>query len=150
MHSSPRTSAKLAVLGLALFAGFGLAAVSADEQTDVILSHLPAKQSAEYKALRDVAGAIGGQDLPMTGAEMWTVPDAHYAALREAAAKQGATVRRLDDSATPELATVMTGSKMTPAQQEMMHKSMDSKAAVGMSMIMLPGAATTEYALTKG
>ena len=58
----------------------------------------------------------------MTGAEMWTVPDAHYAALREAAAKQGATVRRLDDSASPELATVMTGSKMTPAQQEMMHK----------------------------
>ena len=46
-----------------LLAGFGLAAVSADEQTDVILSHLPAKQSVEYKALRDVAGAIGGQDL---------------------------------------------------------------------------------------
>ncbi len=149
MRSSPRRTAKLAVLGLALFAGFGLAAVSADEQTDVILSHLPAKQSVEYKALRDVAGAIGGQDVAMTGAEMWTVPDAHYAALREAAAKQGATVRRLDDSASPELATVMNSSKMTPAQQEMMRKSMDSKAAVGMSMMLLPDAATTEYALTK-
>ena len=63
----------------------------------------------------------------MTGAEMWSVADAHYAALREAAAKQGATVRRLDDSASPELATVMASSKMTPAQQEMMHKSMDSR-----------------------
>ena len=85
----------------------------------------------------------------MTGAEMWTVPDARYGALREAATKQGVTVRRLDDSASPELATVMTGSKMTPVQQEMMHKAMEFKAAVGMSMIMLPDAATIEYALTK-
>ena len=42
---------------------------------------------------------------------MWTVPDAHYAALREAATKQGVVVRRLDDSATPEVATVMSAAK---------------------------------------
>src|SRR5262249_17371996 len=39
--------------------------------------------------------------------------------------------------------------KMTPAQQEMMHNAMGSKAAVGMSMMMLPDAATMEYAMTK-
>ena len=39
--------------------------------------------------------------------------------------------------------------KMTPAQQEMMHKTMQSKAAVGASMMMLPDAATMEYTLTK-
>ena len=149
MRSLPRTSTKFAALVLALLAGLGLAEVSAEERTDVILAHLPAKESPGYKALRELATPTGGQDLAMTGAEMWTVPDARYAALREAATKQGITVRRLDDSASPELATVMTGVKMTPAQQEMMHKTMESKAAVGMSMMKLPDAATMEYALTK-
>jgi len=149
MRRSPPTFVTLAALSLALLAGFGLAGVSADEQTDVILSHLPSKQSAEYKALRAVAGAIGGQDLAMTGAEVWTVPDAHYAALREAAAKQGAIVRRVDDSASPEVAAVLPDAQMTPAQQEMMHKTMESKAAVGMSMMKLPEPASMEYMLTK-
>ena len=148
MRSSPRTSAKLVALVLALLAGFGLAAVSAEERTDVILSHLPAKQSAEYKALRDVATPTGEQDLAMTGAEMWTVPDARYGALREAATKQDITVRRLGDSATPEVATVMSAASMTPAQQEIMHKTMESKAAVGVSMMKLPDPATMEYMLT--
>jgi hypothetical protein len=124
-------------------------AAAAGDQSEIILSHLPAKTSAEYKALHDVAKPTGGQDLTMTGAEMWTVPEEHFAALREAAAKQGVTVRRLNDSASPEVASVMAEAKMTPAQKEMMHKAMDSKAAVGMSMMMLPDAATMEYALTK-
>ncbi len=140
-----RTSAKLFGLVVALLAGFSLEAVSAEDQAELILSHLPSKQTAEYKTLRDVATPTSGQDLAMTGAEMWSVPDSRYAALREAATKQGVTVRHLDDSASPELATVMTDAKMTPAQQEMM----ESKAAVGMSMMMLPDAATMEYALTK-
>lgn len=145
----PRTSVKFIVLAAAILAGFCLKAVTAGDQVDAILSQLPAKSSAEYKALHDLAAPTGGQALAMTGAEMWTVPAAHYSALREAAAKEGVSVRRLDDSASPELATVMTGAKMTPAQQEMMHKTMESKAAVGMSMMKLPDAATMEYALTK-
>ena len=123
MRSRPRTSALLAAFVLALLAAFGLAAVSAEEQTGVILTHLPDKASAEYKALRDVGTPIGGRDLTMTGAEMWTVPEAHYATLRDAATKQGVAVHRLGDSATPEVATVMSAASMTPAQQEMMHKT---------------------------
>ncbi len=142
-------SAQLAGVILALIAGFGLKAVTAGEQDDIILSHLPAKTSAEYKALRDAAMPTGGRDLEMTGAETWTVPDERLAALRDAAGKQGVTVRRLDDSASPEMAKVMSSAKMTPAQKEMMHKAMESKGAVGMSMMKLPDAATMEYALTK-
>ena len=63
MRSSPRTSAKLAGLVLALLAGFGLKAFSAEDEAEVILSHLPAKTSAEYKALRDLATPTVGQDL---------------------------------------------------------------------------------------
>jgi hypothetical protein len=43
----------------------------------------------------------------------------------------------------------MKNMKMTPAQREMMHNTMQSKAAVGASMMMLPDAATMEYTLTK-
>ena len=89
----------LAAFVLALLAAFGLAAVSAEEQTGVILTHPPDKASAEYRALRDVGAPIGGRDLTMTGAEMWTVPEAHYAALRDAAMKQGVALHRLGDSA---------------------------------------------------
>ena len=149
MRSRPRTSAMLAAFVLALLAAYGLAGVSAEEQTGVILTHLPDKASAEYKALRDVGAPIGGRDLTMTGAEMWTVPEAHYAALRDAAMKQGVALHRLGDSATPEVATVMSAGSMTPAQQEMMHKTMESKAAVGMSMMKLPDPATMEYMLTE-
>ena len=49
MRSSPRTFAKFAVLGLALFAGFGLAAVPADEQSDVIVSHFPANKASNTR-----------------------------------------------------------------------------------------------------
>ncbi len=40
--------------------------------------------------------------------------------------------------------------KMSPKQAEMMHKSMDSKAAMGMTMMDLPKPAVMEYMLTKG
>jgi hypothetical protein len=145
----PRTSLKLSSIVLATLAGVFVRAALADEQVEAILSHLPAKTSGEYKALRDLAAPTSGQDLAMSGAEMWSIPGSRYASLRDAATRQGVGVRRLDDSASPEIATVMTGSKMTPAQQEMMHNAMGSKAAVGMSMMMLPDAATMEYALTK-
>ena len=148
-RSRPRTSALLAAFVLALLAAFGRAGVAAEEKTGVILTHLPDKASAEYKALRDVGAPIGGRDLTMTGADMWTVPEAHYAALRDAAMNQGVALHRLGDSATPEVATVMSAGSMTPAQQEMMHKTMESKAAVGMSMMKLPDPATMEYMLTE-
>ena len=49
MRSLPRTSTKFAALVLALLAGLGLAAGLAEERTDVILAHLPAKESPGYR-----------------------------------------------------------------------------------------------------
>ncbi len=151
----PRTSIKFVGFLVAILAAFGLAhALIAGEQAEIILTHVPAKSSVEYKALQESGKPIGGQDLAMTNAEMWTVPAENYAALLKTAAAQGVAVRRLDDSASPEMATAMSAEqmqnmKMTPAQQEMMHNTMQSKATVGASMMMLPDAATMEYTLTK-
>jgi hypothetical protein len=115
MRSRPRTSAMLAAFVLALLAAFGLAAVSAEEQTGVILTRLPDKASAEYKALRDVGAPIGGRDLTMTGAEMWTVPEAHYAALRDAAMKQGVAVPLIEGgNRVPRLARKLARQLATP------------------------------------
>ena len=58
MRSSPWHTATLSESSIwRCSSGFGIAAVSAEEQTGVS-SHLPAKTSAEYKALREVAGAL--------------------------------------------------------------------------------------------
>ena len=109
----PRTSVKFIVFTIGMLAALGLTrAFTAGEQAEIILTHLPEKSSAEYKALRETGKPIGGQDLAMTNAEMWTVPAEHYVALLQAAAKDGVAVRRLDDSASPEMATAMSSEQM--------------------------------------
>jgi hypothetical protein len=148
--SLPRKFAKLTGLILVLLVTFCLETVSAEDQSQVILSHLPTKESAEYKALHDLASPAAAQDLAMTGAEMWSVPAAQFDALREVAAKQGVEVRHLDAGWNHVLAPMAPGTKMTPKQEEMMQMAMDSNAAMGMSVMNLPEAAMMEYALTKG
>src|SRR3569833_3117755 len=90
---------KLALLIVVLAASGMARGLIAGEQAEIILTHLPAKSGAEYKALRDSGRPIGGQDLPMSNAEMWTVPAEHYSDLLKIAALEGVAVRRLDDSA---------------------------------------------------
>ena len=86
----------------------------------------------------------------MTHAEMWSVPRARLDAFLAAAKRQGVGVKRLDQDWN-RLATPMAkDAKMSAKQKKMMHKSMELKAAMGMSMMELPDAATMEYALTKG
>jgi hypothetical protein len=148
--SLPRKFAKLTGLILVLLVTSCLETVSAEDQSQVILSHLPTKESAEYKALHDLASPAAAQDLAMTGAEMWSVPAAQFDALREVAAKQGVEVRHLDAGWNHVLAPMAPGTKMTPKQEEMMQMAMDSNAAMGMSVMNLPEAAMMEYALTKG
>jgi hypothetical protein len=60
----PRTSVKFIAFTVAILAALGLArALTAGEQAEIILTHLPVKSSAEYKALRDAGTPIGGRDL---------------------------------------------------------------------------------------
>ncbi|HEX9882181.1 MAG TPA: M12 family metallo-peptidase [Hyphomicrobium sp.] len=151
-----RLTAKIALVALAgglVAAALGPWAASAESDKDeagVILSNMPQKGSPQYKQLSDLAGATTGRDLDMTHAEMWSVPRARLDAFIAAAKAQGVQVKQLDESWN-RLATPMSkGAKMSAKQKQMMTKSMESKAAMGMSMMELPDAATMEYALTKG
>ena len=126
-----------------------VSAADDDGKIGFILSNLPPTSSTQYKALRKAAGKADGQSLDMTKSEMWNVPEERAESLIAAAARQGVTVTRLDETWNHALAPMKSGSPMSPAQQEMMRQTMDSKAAMGMSMMALPNAGVLEYALTK-
>ncbi len=123
---------------------------TAKDEAGVVLSNLPEKGSPQYKELSDLAGATGAQDLDMTHSEMWSVPKGRLDALIKAARQRGVDVTRLDDAANSTVKPMAADTKMSAKQEEMMHKSMDSKAAMGMTMMHLPKPAVMEYMLTKG
>lgn len=127
--------------------------VAAEDGADhklVILSNLPAQASAEYKALRALAGADAVHDLEMSGAQSWRIPRQNYDALATAAAKAGVAVRSLGADWNTALAPMRSEHEMSPEQERMMHKTMESKAVMGMSMMELPPADVMEHALTAG
>jgi len=131
---------------------FGLAASAAAEPDDagLVLSNLPDKQSADYHKLAELAGATDRQQLDMTHAEMWSVPAARLDAFLAAARQHGVDVTRLDEPENRTVKPMAADTKMSAKQEEMMHKSMDSKAAMGMTMMHLPKPAVMEYMLTQG
>ncbi len=124
-------------------------AADRDARTEIILSGLPDHNSSHYKSLRSLAAPVDVQTLEMTRSEMWSVPQSHLEALAKAANSQGITVTVLDNSWNHMLAPMPTGATMTQTQTEMMHQAMDSKAAMGVSMMALPQSNVLEYALTK-
>ena len=116
----------------------------------LILSHLPPPGSAAYTALKRAAGDPTGQPLEMTTAEMWPVPSQNVEALKRSAAAQGVEIMELEDKSNRALVPMDPNAPMTQKQSEMMYDAMGSKAAVGMSMMVLPDPKVMEYELTKG
>ena len=120
------------------------------DQASLILSNLPAKQSADYKTLRDLAGAGESQDLDMMKSEKWSVPLARLDALLKAAAEKGVRVSRLEEKSNWALVPMAEGETMSVKQKNMMKKAMQSKAAMGASMMKSPAPDVLDYTLTKG
>jgi len=118
------------------------------DQASLILSNLPAKNSADYKTLRDLAGAGESQDLDMMKSEKWWVPLGRLDALLKAAAEKGVRVTRLDENWNQVLEPMAESEKMSPKQKDMMKKAMKSKAAMGASMMKSPAPDALDYALT--
>jgi hypothetical protein len=148
-----RTS--IAGLGMALMLGAAFFATSParaqDEKPKVglIMEKLPPQSSSKYKKLRKLAGKATGQALEMSKSEVWNVPPEHVDRVIEEAARQGVTVTRLDANWNRTLAPMSEGAAMSDDQKRMMKDAMDSKAAMGVSMMELPKASMLEYALTK-
>ncbi len=146
------------VLRLAIFAaavlGVPLAfAVDGTQSVDthgLILSRLPPTGTAAYVTLKREAGDPAGEPLQMTNAEMWSVRAGQVEALKRAAAAQGVAVMELEQNSNRALVPMDPKTPMTQKQSAMMHDAMDSKAAMGVSMMALPDPKVMEYELTKG
>ncbi len=113
----------------------------------LILSHLPPVSDPGYRALRQAAGEPETSELEMTRSEMWSIQAERVEAFKIVAARHGVDVMALS-SQVREAMTPMASSIMTDQQKSMMHMSMDSKAAMGVTMMALPDPKVMEYALT--
>lgn len=133
---------------LALMPGLAAAGEAAG-RTPMILSHLPAPSSTAYESLRKLAGEANGQALDMTKAEMWSVPSQNVEAVKKAAGELGVEIIFLDENWNRTLAPMDASASMSRSQKRMMTETMQSKAAMGMSMTELQNAKVMEYALTK-
>lgn len=116
----------------------------------VILSHLPLKTSRAYFRLRAAAGSPTGVILPMTKAEVWTVPAERLGEVNKAAQALGVGVAVIGAGSDHALAPMDEKVEMSAAQKNMMHDAMSDKAAMGMAMMSLPEPQLLEYLLTAG
>jgi hypothetical protein len=99
--------------------------------------------------LRDLAGTGESQDLDMMKSEKWSVAPERLDAFLKTAAEKGVRVSRLDDNSNWALVPMADDAKMSLKQKDMMRKTMESKAAMGASMMKSPAPDVLDYALTK-
>jgi hypothetical protein len=120
----------------------------AGETVEVILTGLPVLGSAEYDALKRLAGAELSAELPTTRSETWRVPAERVDALKKAAALQGATVTVLGETWNHAFTPMPRGSGMTDGQKAMMSSTMRQAPVMGMTAMTLPSPEVLEHALT--
>lgn len=140
----------LAASTMALSSGLQAAelrAVGTAPRVGLILSHLPPTSDPGYRALRQAAGEGETSALEMTRSEMWSVQAERVEAFKIVAARQGVDVMVLNSQNRTAM-TPMSSAAMTDQQKSMMHMSMDSKAAMAVTMMALPDPKVMEYALT--
>lgn len=116
------------------------------EKIGVVLSNLPAQGSREYQYLLDVSGATGGEQLPMSGSEMWLVDPGQADMFTHVYEEQGVTIDPVDDRFS-ELMSVMPESDIDQAMVERIRQS-DLVTSVSVARLNKPG--IVEFALGRG
>lgn len=142
--------AVLFIGGLATLSFYPARSSFGEDRAKIILSHLPPRDSRQYKAIWALAAGGDRQILEMTNSEMWSFAASRMAAVSKAAGELGVSVTRLDQNWNRMLTPYPTMPALTAPQAELRDRTMESKAAVGGSMMKVPDAAVLEYALTKG
>ena len=139
-------------VSLLSFVVLAIAAHSARAEPDhvgLILSKLPAQGSAAYKAIRMPAGKAEGQILPLTKAEVWSVPSQKVEAVKSAARAHGVEVDVLDADWNHVFRPPPADLKLTAPQEAMMQHVHADKATTAIGIVAAPAPALVEYALTK-
>ncbi|NJM34555.1 MAG: hypothetical protein HC850_07410 [Rhodomicrobium sp.] len=128
---------------------FGIASAEAKDDAPkmgVILSNLPPRNSKTYKYLRDVAGATGGEMLPMSKSEMWMIDPGRIDMVMHVIDEQDIKVQEVSKNFNQIMSAM-------PDNGDMSAKMMDKMASGMMKPVMVaklsdPG--MVEYALGRG
>lgn len=121
-----------------------------DQRRSVVFSNLPAPGSKEYDYLRDIAGSIGGEALPMSKSEVWSVDSKRLDMLLHAADEQGVQMMPVGTEFNS-LLTPMSDSKGMGVAAKRLTEMAKSDSAVNSITLMSANApAMIEYALGRG
>jgi len=102
-----------------------------------------------YASLKKRAGKATSQILPLTKAEVWSVPKEKVDAVRRSAARHGVTMSQLGATWRQIFHKAPANMKMSDKQNSMMGLAKASKAVMGVGVMMAPSPPIVEYALTK-
>ena len=100
-------------------------------------------------ALKKRAGKSSRKVLPLTKAEVWTVPKQNVSAVQKEASKHGVVMSQLAAGWNQLLRRVPAQRKMNARQQAMMDGAKASAATLGVGMMATPPPPMMEYALIK-
>jgi hypothetical protein len=125
-------------------------ALAKDDRLGLILSQLPPRDSAAYRAIRGSAGAAAAElPLPLTKAEMWSVPKGNVAAVKRAAGEHGALIVELAPDWNHLLRAAPVGLRLSAQQEAMMQRARDTQGTTGVGVVATASPGLIEYALTE-
>jgi hypothetical protein len=112
----------------------------------VVLSNLPPRDSEKYKYLKEVAGVMGGEALPMSGSEMWLIDAERVDSLMHVCDEQDVAIRPVHKGFN-QIMSVMADSDARAAS---MKSTMGSGMVKSVTMMKLGDSGMVEYALGRG
>jgi hypothetical protein len=142
--------------GLVCLAG-GPAAAQGDQE-NVPLIMLKSQSTASfgrgklrkmYAAIRKRAGKATRQVLPLTKAEVWSVPKENVGAVKKAASRYGAAMQQLGATWNQVFHKLRADTRLNARQQAIADRARSSAATLAVGMLASPPPPMVEYALIK-
>ena len=120
----------------------------------VLLSNLPPKDSAKYKYLRDIAGFIGGEALPMSGSEMWLIDPARTDMLMHVCDELSVEILEVGQNFNTLMSRAVSPdgneTPMKAVHETFIKNVMASGIATSVTVMNTKAPAVVEYALGRG
>lgn len=129
------------------------ARAESDGSRSVVFSNLPKSDTREYKYLRDLAGDQGGEALPMSQSEVWSIAPDRLDMLLHVAEEQGVGMTTLDQSYQTLMSPMRVedgSSTMTGSGRRLADMARSEAAVTGVMMMTARPPAFIEYALGRG
>ena len=102
-----------------------------------------------YAAIKKRSAKARSQMLPLTKAEVWTVPRGQVEDVRKAAARHGAIMSKLSATWNQVFQKASADAKINDRQRSMLDRARASAATLGIGMMAAPRPPMVEYALLK-